>query len=102
MRQSNPFGAGEMSDSAGPRRVRAGLQLRHGGHLVHGQPVGARRPHVVQLRRVRRHVPATEHDGQARGRLVRLYRLFRHGDHRQKYKTQHEGETGSTSAHTPL
>jgi len=70
MRQSDPVGHGEVSDSTGPRQVRSGLQLRDGGHLVRGESVGARRPPVVQLRRVRRHVQAAEQGGQAGRHLV--------------------------------
>lgn len=76
MRQSDPFGHGEMSDSAGQRQVRVGLQLGDGGHFVCGQSAGARRPPVVQFRRVRRYLPATEQGGQARGNRVRLCRLL--------------------------
>jgi len=70
MRQSHPFGLGKMSDRTRSRQVRASLQLRDGGHLVYGEFVGARRPYIVQLRRVRWHAPAAEHGGQAGGHLV--------------------------------
>lgn len=92
MRQSNPFGFGKMSKGAGQRQVRVDLQQRHVGHHVHGEFVGARGPHPVQFRRVRRHLQAAQHSRQTVGNPVRFYRLYRHGKYSRQHKKQHESE----------
>lgn len=86
MRQSHPFGSGKMFNGAGSRQVRVGLQQWHGGRHGHGEHAGAWRPYTVQFRRVRRHLPAAQHNRQTVGDPVRLCRFHRH----EKYRRQHK------------
>ena len=66
-RQPDARGARAGHRRARGRRARAGLRLRHGGHLLGAAALLARRPPRRQRRHLRRHLPRADHALRALG-----------------------------------